>query len=158
MSIARIALAGLLAFAAAPSQAPAPKPTPLQQLAQLSWLAGTWRLQDGATTTDERWLPLAGSTMLGLSHTYDAETTKFFEFLRIAAKNGTVAYIAQPGGGKAVPFPAVTLNDHEAVFENATHDHPQRIRYERTEKGVTATISMLDGARASSFVFERKPE
>ena len=44
-------------------------------------------------------------------------------------------------------FPVVvvlqTLGEGVAVFENAEHDDPQRIRYERTDKGVTATISGL---------------
>lgn len=42
------------------------------------------------------------------------------------------------------------------VFENDKHDHPQRIRYEKTAAGMTATISQLDGSKAARFVFRRK--
>ena len=82
--------------------------------------------------------------MMGVSHAYDAKTTLFFEFPRITFQHGKIAYVAQPGGGKPTPFFAVKLDEKEAVFENEKHDHPQRIRYERTEGGVTATISLMD--------------
>ena len=115
-------------------------------LAKVSWLAGTWELKDGEKTTEEHWLPLAGTTMMGVSHTYGAKTTLFFEFLWITFQHGKIAYVAQPGGVKPTPFFAVKLGEKEAVFENEKHDHPQRIRYECTEGGVTATISLMDGS------------
>ena len=49
-------------------------------------------------------------------------------------------------------------DEKQAVFENPKHDHPKRIRYERTEKGMTATISLLDGTKAQSFVFTKKAQ
>jgi hypothetical protein len=44
------------------------------------------------------------------------------------------------------------------VFENPEHDHPQRIRYVKTEEGMTATISLMDGSRATDFVFVRRDD
>ena len=125
-------------------------------LAKLAWLAGTWETKDGGTTTEEHWRPLAGTTMLGVSHTYDAKATRFFEFLRITLQDGKLAYVAQPGGAPPVPFVAVKIDEREAVFENAKHDHPQRIRYEQTDGGVTATVSLLDGSKAQTFAYRAK--
>jgi hypothetical protein len=125
-------------------------------LKRLEWICGTWVLQDGKNTTEEHWRPLQGTTILGSSHTYDATRTHFFEHLRIAAMRGTIAYLALPGGAGGTAFTLTTLEDGLMVFENGKHDHPQRIRYERTKDGVTATISQLDGSRATSFVFKRK--
>ena len=48
------------------------------------------------------------------------------------------------------------VTEEEAVFENAEHDFPQRIRYVKTEKGITARISMMDGSKATEFAFERR--
>jgi hypothetical protein len=93
--------------------------------------------------------------MLGVSHTYDAKETRSFEFLRITAMDGTIAYVAQPGGGKPVPFLAAKVSDTEAVFENPKHDHPQRIRYAKTEKGITATIERMDGSKATAFAYRK---
>ncbi len=69
---------------------------------------------------------------------------------------GTVAYVAMPGGAAPTVFLATKADAAVAEFENGKHDYPQRIRYEKTAAGVTATISLLDGSRAQSFVFTRK--
>lgn len=153
-----VTLAGFSSFTPHTAEDPAPvapRKWEASDLAKLSWIAGTWQMKEGETTTEEHWLPLAGNTLMGLSHTFDAKQTKFFEFLRITSKSDSIAYVAQPGGGKAVPFMAVSISDKEVVFENPKHDHPQRIRYELTKEGMTATISLLDGTRAASFPFKK---
>ena len=152
----KIALASLGLVLLVRPQGTGSEPVVPEDLAKLAWIAGAWELEEGETTTVEHWLPLAGSTMMGVSHTYDAETTRFFEFLRITTQHGKIAYVAQPGGGKPVPFLAVDVGDGSVVFENPQHDHPQRIRYERTEAGITATISMIDGTRAKAFAYRRR--
>lgn len=136
---------------------PAPREDPARAgLERISWIEGTWRLQEGERTILEHWLPLAGSTLMGLSHTYDDERSYFFEYLRIALVEGEVVYVAQPLGHPPVSFRAVELDGKVAVFEKPDHDHPQRIRYERTAEGLRATISMLDGTRAKSFEFRAR--
>jgi hypothetical protein len=154
----------LLPFVA--MQDPAAKPAPAADpvagkgdpalLRKLAWLSGTWVLQDGVVTTEEHWRPLQGGMLLGSSHTFDAAKTRAFEHLRIAAINGTIAYLAMPGGKPATAFPLSKLEDGLLEFENAQHDHPQRIRYQRTKDGVTATICQLDGSRAQAFAFRKK--
>ncbi|MBL8728461.1 MAG: hypothetical protein JNM25_08530 [Planctomycetes bacterium] len=144
-------------------QDPAPKPgapdaraRAAAQLRQLGWLAGTWVLHGDTSTTEEHWRPLQGTTMLGTSHSFDARRTHFFEFLRITIERDQVVYVAMPGGGAAVTFPLAQLEADVVEFENAAHDHPQRIRYQKTDAGVTATISQLDGSRAQAFEFKAR--
>ncbi|MBK7875939.1 MAG: hypothetical protein IPJ77_09330 [Planctomycetes bacterium] len=154
--LARIALIAFLCLSAAPQGTDAKKWDPAE-LKRLEWLSGTWAFEENGVVTEEHWRPLQGTTLLGTSHTYDKEKTRFFEFLRISARAGSIAYVAMPGGSpKPTLFPMVSCDEKQVVFENPEHDHPQRIRYEKTEKGVTATISMLDGTRSKAFVFERK--
>ena len=95
---------------------------------------------------------MQGTTLIGTSHTYDGERTHFFEFLRITAMHGQIAYLASPGGPQPTAFLLSKLEDGLVEFENEEHDHPQRIRYERTEAGITATV---DGSRAQVFAFSR---
>lgn len=140
----------------ATERATAPNAEMAAQLAKLSWLSGTWSSTVDGVTTEEHWRPLQGSTQLGTSHTFDDRRTFTFEYLRITATRDGVAYVAAPRGGRATTFLLAQNEDGVAVFENGKHDHPQRIRYERTAAGVTATISMLDGSRAESFVFTKK--
>lgn len=153
--VARYALVALLCVSAVPQDA-APKTWDPAELKKLAWMSGTWAFEEDGVVTEEHWRPLQGTTLLGTSHTYDAEKTRFFEFLRVSASRGTIAYIAMPGGAAPTVFPMTSLTEAEVVFENPKHDHPQRIRYAKTGKGMTATVSMLDGTRAESFVFERK--
>jgi hypothetical protein len=135
-----------------------PEQVSSEEAPKLAWIAGTWERTEGDKTTIEHWLPHAGTTMMGVSHTYDSKRTHFFEFMRIATHGGRIAYIVQPGGDPPVLFRAVTVKEEEAVFENPAHDHPQRIAYVRTEKGMTATISLMDGSKATEFAFERRAE
>ena len=158
MNFLSTAFAGLCLFVVSSAQDAGKAPAHSFDVQKLAWLAGTWEMKDGEKITEETWFPLKGSTMMGVSHTYTAKRTVFFEFLRIMVKKDLISYIPQPGGDSPVPFLMTELDDHVAVFENAKHDHPQRILYERTETGMTATISMLDGTRATSFVFTRKAE
>lgn len=156
-------IAGLVLLPSAP-QDPEKKPAEpvaatkigAEALAKLAWLSGTWVLQEGEKTTEEHWRPLQGTTLLGTSHSYDKKRTHFFEFLRITTMKDTIAYVAMPGGAGATVFPAAKVEDGVVVFENGKHDHPQRIRYEKTAGGVTATISQLDGSRAQAYVFLKK--
>ena len=142
--------------APAPPAAKAPAKIDPSTLKQLEWLCGTWVLENGKATTEEHWRPLQGSTILGSSHTYTAERTQFFEHLRITAMRGTIAYVAMPGGAAPTVFPLRKLEQHAVEFANEKHDYPQSIRYEKTDAGVTATISMIDGTKAQQFVFAKK--
>jgi len=151
--------AALVAFTVLSSpQDVAPEQVSSTETPKLAWIAGTWERTEGDKTTIEHWLPHAGTTMMGVSHSYGPGRTYFFEFMRIATHRGKIAYIVQPGGGSPVLFRAMKVTETEAVFENPEHDHPQRISYLKTDKGMTATISQMDGSQATEFVFTRKAE
>lgn len=165
MQLASLSLfAGLLLLPVVAPQDPAKPPADALNpgkvdpalLQKMAWISGTWVLQDGKKTTEEHWRPLHGTTILGSSHSFDDERTHFFEHLRITATRGTIAYIAMPGGKPPTVFQLAKLEDGVMVFENDKHDQPQRIRYEKTAAGVTATISQMDGSKAESFVFKKK--
>lgn len=69
--------------------------------------------------------------------------------------HGQIAYLANPGGAPPTAFLLSKLEDSLVEFESAEHDHPQRIRYERTDAGITATVSQMDGSRSQVFAFSR---
>ncbi len=128
------------------------------ELKSLEWISGTWELEDDGRITEEHWRPLQGTTILGLSHTYDATKTYFFEQLRISVVKGQIVYVALPGGSGATTFVKTRLDENIVEFENGQHDYPQRIRYEKTANGVTATISLLDGSRVTKYEYHKKTE
>jgi hypothetical protein len=157
---------GLLVWSSASSAQDTPPEVAESPLRDLAWISGTWSMTSKeGVTTEEHWRPLQGTTILGTSHTFDAKKSLFFEFVRIAERAGTVAYIAMPGGSAPTAFQLArhgagaegALVGSFAEFENPEHDAPQRIRYERTEAGITATISQMDGSQAQSWALAEVP-
>ena len=63
-----------------------------------------------------------------------------FEFLRIEKTAAGIAYIAQPQGRPPTSFPLVESSANRVVFENKTHDFPQRIIYWRERDSLHARV------------------
>lgn len=156
MTFLKLATASIALIVLGSPQDAEQEPVTSKDAPKLGWMVGTWERKEGDKTTIEQWLPHAGTTMIGVSHTYGKGRTYFFEFMRIATHGGRIAYIVQPGGDPPTLFRAVKVTEDEAVFENPEHDHPQLISYVKTEEGMVATISLMDGSKATDFVFERR--
>ena len=124
---------------------------------QLAWLSGCWTLARPDGVTEEQWMKPAGGTMLGMSRTVKGGKTVEYEFLQLRDVNGKLTYVAKPSGQAETPFPVKTIADAEVVFENPTHDFPQRVIYRRTADGVTARIegTMNGKLRGMDFVYTR---
>lgn len=145
----RLWMAGLAALTLAAS-APA-------KIDDLAWMAGQWATEKDGRWTEESWTAPRGGVMLGLSRSGRGDALREFEFLRLqVGADGTVAYIAQPGGQPPVAFRLVAHDRASATFENGAHDYPQRIRYARTGETMTATISRIDGSKAMSWAYRRR--
>jgi len=123
----------------------------------LGWMAGDWARDEGGRWTEESWTPPRGGLMLGHSRSGKGDVVREFEYLRVeAGANGTIAYVAQPGGRTPVAFALVGHDAASATFENAAHDYPQRIHYARDGDALTATISLIDGSKAMRWTFRRR--
>lgn len=109
-------------------------------LESLSWMAGHWRRAAGNESSEELWLPPAGNLMLGLGRSVAGGKTQFFEYLRIEARDGQLAYVASPLGGGTTDFALREAVGERAIFENLAHDFPQRIIYWRDGAGLCARI------------------
>lgn len=115
----------------------------------LAWMAGYWvRDAEGGRQVEELWLPPAGGVMLGLHRDVRADGSAWFEFLRIAAGEGGLAYWASPGGREPTPFHLVEFGERRAVFANPEHDFPQRILYWLEGDALHARIEGVDTGEA----------
>lgn len=124
--------------------------------ADLDFLTGHWRSAPGDRVTEEIWSDGAGGLFLGVNRTLVEGRAQAFEFLRIAYDDaGEGQYCAQPNGGPATCFRLMATGEGFAVFENAEHDFPQRIRYTREGETLTATISDMSGEQHFSFAWTR---
>lgn len=113
-------------------------------LEALSWMAGHWR--DGGR--EELWLVPRGGLMLGLNRELRAGAQASFEFLRIEAHaDGTLVYLASPGGRAATPFRLTTLGARRAVFTNPTHDFPKILTYWREGESLHARADGVEDGR-----------
>lgn len=134
-------------------QAPGARPAPAT-IDDVAWIAGAWS-SEGSSTTQERWLEPAGGAMLGTSRTIAGGRMVAFEFLRIVERDGSLVYVAQPGGNPPTAFVLTALDGQVATFENPEHDYPKLIRYTRTGDALVAEISDANGARPMRFSFRR---
>lgn len=129
------------------------------ELETLTWLAGCWEMQQGALRIEEQWTRPAGGTLLGMGRTIRGDRTVFTEFLRISVVDGKLTYTARIGTPQVTPFVLSRLTGTEVVFENPTHDFPQRIVYRKTEKGLMARIEGKDKGRErhEEFPYQAAP-
>lgn len=125
------------------------------------WMAGCWIAQEpDGTRTEECWTVPRGTIILGSSHRFREGRTISFEHMRIAIDNGTLTFLAQPGGAATTRFALASSASAPSLasltFENPENDYPQRIRYAQTETGtIIATISQIDSSRSVSWTLRR---
>ncbi|MEP7383820.1 MAG: DUF6265 family protein [Gemmatimonadota bacterium] len=116
---------------------------------RMQWLAGCWELRTSTAVTHEQWMAPLGETMLGMSRTVVAGSTREFEHLRIERVGGVVTYLAQPGGATPTPFSATIMTDSMLTFSNPDHDFPQRITYRRMAHG-DSLMARIEGTRGAT--------
>jgi hypothetical protein len=125
--------------------------------AELGWMSGSWISETGGGWTEESWSEPRAGMMLGTGRSGRGGELRDWEFMRIAPDaDGALAFWGSPKGAPAVPFRLVSLDATEAVFENRSHDYPQRIVYRREGKALVATVSLADGSNAASWRYRRR--
>lgn len=107
-----------------------------QAVATLAWLSGDWIQDANGTVVRERWSGPYGDMLLGIGVTLRPQNKSSFEFFRIANTPTGVSYFASPNARPAVEFKAIELTPTKVVFENKTHDFPQRVIYWRENDGL----------------------
>jgi hypothetical protein len=118
-------------FALAATAAPTPeKPA----VAQLAFLAGTWRgTASTGRTVEELISAPEGGVMLSAGREFKEGRCVFFDLVAFVEKDGAVQLIPHPNGRRSPrTFPLVQLDAtaHRAVFENPEHDFPKKFTYE----------------------------
>jgi hypothetical protein len=143
----------LLGAAAQPPAAAAETP--------FDWMVGDWscfgsqRPAAGPIAFDEYWIADRRGGLVGVGRVRQG-ATRSIEHMRVGAHGtGETAFFGSPQGAPPVAFRLVRSGPQEAVFENAGHDYPQRIRYRRVGETLIATVSKIDGTDAQSWRYVR---
>ena len=89
--------------------------------------------------------------MIGIHRDVAKGRTVSFELLRIESQKDQIVYLSMPNGrSPATPFPLKEASGTRVVFENPTHDFPQRIIYWRDGEVLHArTEGLVRGALES---------
>jgi hypothetical protein len=111
-------------------------------LADLSWMAGSWSGTSArGIEMEEHWTAPKGNSMLGIHRDVGGGKTRLFEFLRIEQQGDQIVYLSMPNGrSPATPFTLKEVSATRVVFENPTHDFPQRIIYWKDGNDLRARI------------------
>ncbi len=131
-----------LAATPKPPTSPVAKAT-TDLLRKVGWLTGCWDRRVDRWHFEEQWMEPRGGTMLGMSRTTRGDTLVEYEQVRIFERGGKLVYAARPSGQTPAEFVSTEVGDSVIVFENKTHDFPQRITYCRT--GLDSLLATVEG-------------
>jgi hypothetical protein len=95
--------------------------------------------------------------MLGFGRTIKNNKTVFYEFLQIRESAVGLTYIAQVEGKQPVQFRLTNQDPERLTFENATHDFPQKITYQRQGLMLLATVEGIQKEKQvrEEFLFKK---
>jgi len=112
-------------------------PSPIDQV---SWLQGCWQLESGGRVVEEQWMAPRGGVMLGMGRTVRDGTLVEYESVILREQDGRLAYEAHPSGQPSAVFTSASVSESTVIFENPTHDYPQRVGYQRDGDSLLAWI------------------
>jgi len=147
-----IAAAVMVASLARPGQPAKPA------LNDLGWMTGSWIGTVQGVEMEEHWTAPKGSSMIGVHRDVAKGRTVSFEFLRIESQKDQIVYLSMPNGrSPATPFPLKEVSGTRVVFENPTHDFPQRIIYWKDGNDLRARIEGTMNGKAESEEWRWSP-
>jgi len=149
-----LGLAVLLTALVVPAAGARQKPT----LDALAWIAGSWSGTSRGVEMEEHWTRPGGNTMIGMHRDVGKGRTVGFEFLRIEQQGDAIVYLSMPGGrSPATAFPLKEVSGTRVVFENPTHDFPQRIIYWKDGADLLARIEGTNNGKPAGMEWRWSP-
>lgn len=135
---------------------------PVGRLASCSWILGNWYMDTPRGQLIESWQKVSDTMLSGYSIMRAANgDTLFSEKIKIVQRGDTLWYIplvSNQNNGEEVPFKEISCNTSGMIFENPTHDFPQRIIYRHSsDSTLFARIEGMENGveKASDFPYRR---
>ena len=114
-------------------------------LERVAWLQGCWQAQSSTRVIEESWMAARGRSMIGVGRTVRGDSLAEYEMNVLRETDGGLAYVAHPSGQATTTFVAREATDSTVVFENRTHDFPQRVGYRKV--GADSLLAWIEGER-----------
>lgn len=117
------------------------------KLDKIGWVLGYWEMVSPEGKVTESWIRTNDSVYSGIGkYTDTAGQTLTTEEISIVLRDGALLYIPQvsdQNNGQPVTFKEVSFSDTMVVFENKSHDFPQRIVY--VKQGAGKMLAYIEG-------------
>src|SRR5262245_7042700 len=107
---------------------------------QLAWLQGCWQSVSGDRVVEEQWTAPRAGSMLGIGRTTRGTTLIEYEFVVVGERGERLVYLAHPSGQSPAEFASIAVSSTAVIFENAQHDFPQRVGYQRQGTDLAAWV------------------
>ena len=126
------------------------------------WIVGNWEQKTDKGILTESWQRQNDSVFVGSCYFINESDTLHSETILLEQRADSITYSANVMGqnnNKPVPFTLTTANTNSLVFENLSHDYPQKIVYQKSKSnGLLVTISgILHGKKSvEKYNFSKK--
>lgn len=123
-----------------------------------NWLIGTWETRSPRGSLFEEWSRLNKDELSGRSYFIRDGDTVVVETIRLVSEGENLFYIPtvrDQNDGLPVRFSLRSISDTSFVFENPSHDYPQRISYTRIS--ADSLIAEIAGTRGGEERSQRFP-
>ena len=125
--------------------------------ADLAWMAGSWTHEQDGVVTREAWLAPLDGRLSGVGQTNRPGKPARSEFMTITVEPEGLTFTAHVVGQPPTRFVAIASAPGSAVFENRTHDFPQRVLYRRCGANLCAGIEGLAGGKPRAERWTYRP-
>ena len=98
---------------------------------RVAWMQGCWQMTSGDRVVEENWTAPKAGIMLASGRTVRGGKLAGHEFVLLAERDGRLAYEAHPSDQPSTTFMSKEIDATSVVFEDPTHDFPQRVGYRR---------------------------
>lgn len=124
------------------------------EIEKAEWLIGTWENNSKTGNLIEIWARENDSAFLGESYFIKGKDTLHSESILLEQKGSNLIYsptVKGQNAGKSVPFWLTFSTEKQLIFENSSHDYPQKITYNQiTDDSLVAEISGIQQDKPSS--------
>jgi len=131
-----------------------------EQLEKINWLIGNWENKMPNGTLKEIWIKENDSMFSAKSYYIKEEDTLHNETILLTQKNDVITYSAKIIGennDKSIDFKLTSMTENNCVFENPSHDYPQKIMYKKaSNNNLIATISGIQQGKQSTENYSMK--
>lgn len=128
------------------------------EINKLEWLLGKWYKESDKGSLTEIWHRSSDSTFVGQSFFIVGKDTVSYESIRLEQKGEQLIYspaVRNQNAGEAITFVMSSASETVFVFENPSHDFPQKIQYSRV--ALDSLVAEISGNVDGRLVAQQFP-